>query len=137
MKLDSTEIYLRHMAKPQWMMNRIKKRQHLHKQFQKNVIKNLFLICLHFVIMQFAAEHEDSATSKELVIPDKWIKNCVQMRHTCFISYILQAELRLNTPYEAARNKVRNIWPGGHIQSTHTCYDYGSKRKFHQDLTSR
>lgn len=42
------------------------------------------------------------------------------MRHTCFISYILQAELRLNTPYEAARNKVRNIWPGGHIQSTHT-----------------
>lgn len=37
----------------------------------KNVIKNLFLICLHFVIMQFAAEHEDSATSKELVIPDK------------------------------------------------------------------
>lgn len=60
------------------------------------------------------------------------------MRHTCFISYILQAELRLNTPYEAARNKVRNIWPGGHIQSnTHTCYDYGSKRKFHQDLTFR
>lgn len=40
------------------------------------------------------------------------------MRNTLFISYILQAELRLNTPYEAARNKVRNIWPGG--QSTHT-----------------
>lgn len=129
MKLDSTEIHLhlRHMAKPQWIMKHIKKRQHLHTQFQTNVIKNLFLICLLFVIMQIAVQLKDSATSKELVIgtsiqkiPNKWIKNCVQMRHTCFISYILQAELRLNTHYEAARNKVRNIWPGGHIQSTHT-----------------
>lgn len=111
------------------MMKSIKKRQHLQTQFQTNVIKNLFLICLLFVIMQFAVELKDSATSKELVIgtsiqrhyfPINDKKNCVQMRHTCFISYILQAELRLNTPYEAARNKVRNIWPGGHIQSTHT-----------------
>lgn len=59
------------------------------------------------------------------------------MRNTLFISYILHAELRWNTPYEAARNKVRNIWPGGQSTHTHTCYDYGSKRKFHQDLKSR
>lgn len=55
------------------------------------------------------------------------------MRHTCFISYILQAELRLNTPYEAEKYLAR----GSHPIHTHTCYDYGSKRKFHQDLTFR
>lgn len=70
MKLDSTEIHLhlRHMAKPQWMMKRIKKRQHLQTQFETNVIKNLFLICLFFVIKQFAVQLKDNATSKELVI---------------------------------------------------------------------
>lgn len=70
MKLDSTEIHLhlRHTAKPLWMMKHINKRQHLHTQLQKNVIKNLFLICLLFAIMQFAVELKDSATSKELVI---------------------------------------------------------------------
>lgn len=33
------------------------------------LVKKPFLIRLHFVIMQFAAEHEDSATSNELVNP--------------------------------------------------------------------